>query len=131
MTDRTKPVTAAHDRRTSRASELLEVVLRNLENPSKSKRVPHPGKPFPPRSEIKKIPAKTTKSKEGTGSTVGPVMAPDKRTRGQLSPSPILEPKKYATDSKPAHIILNTPQSPSLCGVAARLFHPTAAWKRN
>ncbi|GBP70184.1 hypothetical protein EVAR_46679_1 [Eumeta japonica] len=66
MTDRTKPVTVAHDKRTSRASELPEVVLRNLEDPSKSKRVPHPA---------------------------GPVMTPDKRTRDQLSPSPIPEPK--------------------------------------
>ncbi|GBP82089.1 hypothetical protein EVAR_89428_1 [Eumeta japonica] len=43
---KTKPVTAAHDRRTSRASVLPEVVLRNLEVPNKSKRVPNPGKPL-------------------------------------------------------------------------------------
>ncbi|GBP39042.1 hypothetical protein EVAR_89264_1 [Eumeta japonica] len=142
MTDRTKPVTVAHDKRNSRASELPEVVLRNLEDPSKSKRVPHPGKPLPPRSEMKKIPAKATTSKENIAAgserdpptvetpepavlkpglmhqrrrsnSAGPVMTPDKRTRDQLSPSPIPEPKKLAADSKLVHIIPSTPQSPS------------------
>ncbi|GBP57010.1 hypothetical protein EVAR_88639_1 [Eumeta japonica] len=98
-------------------------------------------KPLPPRSEMKKIPAKAMKSKEVVAAggehdiptceilepavlqprsvhhrqpsnSVGPVMMPDKRTRDQLSPSHIPEPKKYVTDLKPAHTIPNTPQSP-------------------
>ncbi|GBP82090.1 hypothetical protein EVAR_89429_1 [Eumeta japonica] len=63
--------------------------------------------------------------------SVGPVMTPDKRTRHQLSPSPIPKLKKYASDSKPAHIIPNTPNRLHKCGVETRLLHPTAAWKKD
>ncbi|GBP71259.1 hypothetical protein EVAR_79541_1 [Eumeta japonica] len=54
MTDRTKSVTVPQDRCTSRAIELPELTLRKLEDPSKSKRVSNPAKPFPHRSESKK-----------------------------------------------------------------------------
>ncbi|GBP37689.1 hypothetical protein EVAR_23738_1 [Eumeta japonica] len=96
MTDRTKPVTVAHDKRTSRASELPEVVLRNLEDPSKSKRVPHPeniaaGSEHDPPTVETPEPAVLKPGlmhQRRRSNSAGPVMTPDKRTRDQLSPTP-------------------------------------------
>ncbi|GBP66318.1 hypothetical protein EVAR_77935_1 [Eumeta japonica] len=129
MTDRFKPVTAAHDRRTLRTSELPEMVLRNLENPNKSKRILNPGKPLPPRSKIKKIPSKAKKSIEDVAAGGEYDIPLDETLEPAPSLSPIPEPKKHTTDVKPTHIISNIPQSPSL--VRRSGASTAAAWKKD
>ncbi|GBP34478.1 hypothetical protein EVAR_29873_1 [Eumeta japonica] len=106
------PVTAAHDKRTSRTSELLELLLRNLEA-TKSKEdaavggrrdAPLDGTSEPALLQLRPI------HHRRRSTSVGSVMISDKRTRDQQSPSPIPEPKKHATDLTPSHTIHSAPQ---------------------
>ncbi|GBP86293.1 hypothetical protein EVAR_91697_1 [Eumeta japonica] len=81
-------------------------MLRHLEDPSKSKRVPNPGKPLPPRKS-EELQPRSIHYRRRSNST-DPVMTPDKRSRDQLSLSSISDPKKHATELKPPHTKLDS-----------------------